>query len=65
MASNWQVEARGLGFWKETSRTVSFDGTDYKITFAELRPETLENAKIEDVDDHTVRLSVEDPNGLV
>lgn len=65
MASNYQVQAQGLGFWQESSQTVSFDGQEYTIAFVQLRPERLEELKVEVIDDHTAELTVQDPNGLV
>jgi len=65
MASNWQVEARGLMFWKEISRSVDFEGTTYNPTFVELNPEIYEDDLVKEINDHTVELTVKDPNGLV
>lgn len=65
MASNYEVEARGIAYWKDTNRSVSFMGTTYQIQFAELGPELFEDERVKIQDDHTVELTVEDPNGLV
>jgi hypothetical protein len=65
MASNWQVEANGLMYWKERERTIKFDGNTYNIEFAELNPENYEKDLIKEIDSHTLELTVQDPNGLV
>jgi hypothetical protein len=65
MSSNWQVDAKGILFWKESRRTVDFDGRSYNIEFVELRPDRYENDLVKELDDHTIKLTIEDPNGLV
>lgn len=65
MASNWQIEARGVLYWAITTRTVDFEGTTYTVDFVELEPDLFANQKVRDVDDHTAEFTVEDPNGLV
>jgi hypothetical protein len=65
MASNWQVEARGLMYWSESFRKINFEGNTYNITFVELNPERYEKDLVKEIDDHTVELTVEDPNNLV
>lgn len=65
MASNYEVEARGLLIWKVTSRTVTFLGEDYTVEFAELAPTTLAEDRVEAINDHTAELTVKDPRGLV
>jgi len=65
MASNWQVDARGLMFWSESTRGLNFDGNTYNIDFLELRPERYEDDLVKEIDDHTIQLKIEDPNGLV
>jgi hypothetical protein len=65
MASNWQVEARGIIYWEESSRRINFDGNTYNPTFIELNPERYEKDLIKEVDDQTIKLTVQDPNGLV
>jgi hypothetical protein len=65
MASNWEVEAKGLMFWRESSRSVDFEGVTYKTTFVELNPEPYEVELVKEIDDHTAEITVKDPNGLV
>lgn len=65
MAGNWRIEARGLLFWSETTRTVDFDGDSYSVEFAELLPEQFSDDRVKSIDDHTAEITVEDPNGLV
>lgn len=65
MASNWELEAGGIMFWKEVTKTVTFEGTTYKTVFAELEPESYENNLVKRINDHTAEITVKDPNGLV
>jgi hypothetical protein len=65
MPRNYFIEAKGLAFWKETERTITFNGEDHKVTFAQLRPERIENVRVRVIDDHTVELTISDPNNLV
>jgi hypothetical protein len=65
MADNWEIEARGIMFWRESSRTINFDGNKYKPEFVELNPEKYEDELVKEIDDHTVEITVKDPNGLV
>lgn len=65
MPPNYQVEAKGLVFINEKKETVRFDGISYDIEFVEFGPEGYEEKLVREIDDHTVELTVEDPNGLV
>jgi len=65
MPSNYQVEATGFIFWIERSRDISFEGQNYSIDFVEMSQKAFQDGKIDVVNDHTARLKVKDPNGLV
>lgn len=65
MASNWELEAKGLIFWRESSRSVEFEGTTYNPEFVDLNPESYEDDLVKEIDDHTAEITVKDPNGLV
>jgi len=52
-------------FWSESTRGLNFDGNTYNIDFLELRPERYEDDLVKEIDDHTIQLKIEDPNGLV
>lgn len=65
MVSNWQVEARGLMFWKEISRSIDFGGATYNPEFVELNPENYEDDLVRVIDDHTIELTIKDPNAIV
>lgn len=65
MADNYEIEARGFLFWSERTRSVRFRGQVYQVPFAELGPGELAESRTNVLNDHTVELTVSDPNGLI
>jgi hypothetical protein len=65
MASNWQVEARGLMSWSNNKKEVVIGGRIYSVELSALKPKEYEIERVEKVNDYSAKLTVRDPNNLV